>query len=221
VFLHQTSTLLDSPTIKQPSVITINFKSLHKTIQVKFNTTDPLNRILPMVCASLDLNPETTQFKLDGIPLDWTKRAADYLIGDNETVAVHQVQPTGRPSSKEKFSSPSTMSGSVTGSLSVGEDDVLVSGSSVGDSLSLGSGGGEGNEDHITLVLRGVSNSTKFRVGKMDRFEKLRNGYCKKFGLSENQVKLMFDGETLKLNSTPSNEEMDDEDIIDVKLVNK
>ena len=49
----------------------------------------------------------------------------------------------------------------------------------------------------------------------------MRDGYCKKVGLEVGKVKLKFDGEILKLNSTSQMIDMDDDDIIDVQISKK
>jgi hypothetical protein len=49
----------------------------------------------------------------------------------------------------------------------------------------------------------------------------LLEGYCKRFDLIVENVKLKFDGQTLKMKSTPISEDMDDDDIIDVQINTK
>ncbi|EFA78136.1 ubiquitin-like protein [Heterostelium album PN500] len=69
----------------------------------------------------------------------------------------------------------------------------------------------------LVLILRCEGNSHKFKLGKDDTFEKLLTGISKKIITPPNkQILLKFDGMNLNLKSTPNNEDMDDEDLIDV-----
>ncbi len=52
---------------------------------------------------------------------------------------------------------------------------------------------------------------------KNDPFRKLQEAFCEKRGLSVASTKFLFDGLQLLPTQTPEDQDMEDEDIIDVK----
>ena len=79
----------------------------------------------------------------------------------------------------------------------------------------------QSNGNMVTLIVRSKDEQTKFKIGGKDKFKKLFDGYCKRFNVQPNTIKFVFDGDTLDLDSTPEDEDMEDGDIIDVHAKKK
>jgi len=75
----------------------------------------------------------------------------------------------------------------------------------------------EGNPVFLRL-RRQDQEVDRFRIDKSSPFEKLYLFYCKKKGFQPDKVKFIFDGLPLNMRSTPDEEDMEDDDIIDVKV---
>jgi hypothetical protein len=56
-------------------------------------------------------------------------------------------------------------------------------------------------------------------AAKTDPLQKLHAGFCQALSLDPAKVKLLFDGEEVDLNSTPQDEDMDDEDSLDAVVL--
>lgn len=99
-------------------------------------------------------------------------------------------------------------------------NDIVISDPSLKPPTS--SQSSQSNANSVTLTVRSSKDEhTKFKIGGKDKFQKLFDGYCKKLGIQPNTIKFVFDGETLDLDSTPEDEDMEDGDIIDVHTKKK
>lgn len=76
----------------------------------------------------------------------------------------------------------------------------------------------EVDEDRITIQVRTNEKTYKFGIARTDTFQKLFDGFCSHTNLDPKTVKFIFDGEDLDLSSTPEDEDLEDDDLIDVKI---
>lgn len=76
----------------------------------------------------------------------------------------------------------------------------------------------EADADYVILRLRREGQEEKFRIDQDKQFQKLHDSYCQKKRLIPEKVKFIFDGLPLNMRSTPANEDMEDDDIVDVKV---
>ncbi len=77
----------------------------------------------------------------------------------------------------------------------------------------------EDRGEKISIQVRiGKEEVLKFNIGTKNTFEKLMNGISKKKGIPKEQFKLLFDGQSLKPNQTPEDLDMEDDDLIELKM---
>mmetsp|Transcript_23041 Transcript_23041/g.69082 ORF Transcript_23041/g.69082 Transcript_23041/m.69082 type:complete len:92 (-) Transcript_23041:39-314(-) len=73
--------------------------------------------------------------------------------------------------------------------------------------------------DQINLVVVNQTNGqTHFKVKKTTKFAKLITAFCSREGVSEDKVRLLYDGQRLNPNQTPADLDMEDGDQIDARL---
>lgn len=75
-----------------------------------------------------------------------------------------------------------------------------------------------GGENGIRIQVRTKEQTYKFEIQKTDTFQKLFDGFCKHTNLDPKTVSFIFDGDELDLTLTPEDEDLDDDDLIDVKI---
>mmetsp|Transcript_3510 Transcript_3510/g.10173 ORF Transcript_3510/g.10173 Transcript_3510/m.10173 type:complete len:93 (+) Transcript_3510:224-502(+) len=74
-------------------------------------------------------------------------------------------------------------------------------------------------KNHITLVVKDQNGSDlQFKVKGITKFEKIFAAYCERKGIQPAGIKFLFDGERLLSTSTPEQEKMADNDVIDAVL---
>jgi hypothetical protein len=75
--------------------------------------------------------------------------------------------------------------------------------------------------DTITLAIRvpGEEKPRQVRIKKTDKLEKIVAAFASKLQVPQSRVKLSFDGLVAPNTSTPEDLDMEDEDLIDLKLV--
>ncbi|KAL9981634.1 hypothetical protein ACROYT_G010366 [Oculina patagonica] len=78
----------------------------------------------------------------------------------------------------------------------------------------------EDEENKIEIKVQGNDADSKktFKVLKTDPLEKLMTAYCEFRKLPRSRLKFSFDGEVLKGGETPDQLDMEDEDVIDVRV---
>ena len=72
-------------------------------------------------------------------------------------------------------------------------------------------------EDAVTIIVRRKDDQKKFSLKKTDPFQKLFDGYCALTGVKPSSIRFIFDGDELDLSSSPEDEGMEHDDIVDVK----
>ncbi|KAJ7387395.1 Ubiquitin-2 like Rad60 SUMO-like [Desmophyllum pertusum] len=78
----------------------------------------------------------------------------------------------------------------------------------------------EDEENNIEIKVQGNDSDSKktFKISKTDPLEKLMTAYCEFRKLPRSRLKFSFDGEELKGGETPVQLDMEDEDVIDVRV---
>ncbi|XP_070552731.1 small ubiquitin-related modifier 3-like [Ptychodera flava] len=75
----------------------------------------------------------------------------------------------------------------------------------------------EGGSEHINLKVTGQDGTVvQFKIKRHTPLKKLMNAYCDRQGLRRNAIRFTFDGNPINEEDTPSQLEMEDDDIIDV-----
>jgi hypothetical protein len=95
-----------------------------------------------------------------------------------------------------------TMTESPTNTIAVVDDEVEDRGEKIGIN-----------------VRCGQTETLKFNLGMNDPFEKLINGVSKKKGLPKDKIKLVFDGSALNPKQTPEDLDMEDDDLVELKIL--
>lgn len=76
----------------------------------------------------------------------------------------------------------------------------------------------ENDENTVSIIVRNGDSTTPFKLDKNSMFQKLFDGACNHLKLDKSRVTFIFDGEPLDLEGTPEEEDMEDGDIVDVKI---
>jgi small ubiquitin-related modifier len=70
----------------------------------------------------------------------------------------------------------------------------------------------------VTLKLRNADGAeTIFKVKWTTKFSKIMEAYCKKFGLEQGGIRLVFDGSRLDEHESPESANLEDGDVIEVR----
>ena len=78
------------------------------------------------------------------------------------------------------------------------------------------SGAKKGEETHINIkVVNGAGNEVYFKIKKTTSLRKLMKAYCKREGLANGSVRFSFDGNRVTPDNTPTDLDMENEDVID------
>ncbi len=67
-------------------------------------------------------------------------------------------------------------------------------------------------------VVNAEGNEVFFKIKRSTTMKKLMDAYCKKNGMTRNQVRFLYDGKPLEEEKTPDDYEMDDDDVIDAMV---
>ncbi|EFC43296.1 predicted protein [Naegleria gruberi] len=73
----------------------------------------------------------------------------------------------------------------------------------------------EDKGEKITISIRWNDKTISVNIHERDKFQKLKKTVAKKFEVHPDQISFKFDGATLDLNSTPEDQAMESDDIID------
>jgi len=76
----------------------------------------------------------------------------------------------------------------------------------------------EANKIEIKVQGNDANSKKTFKISKTDPLEKLMAAYCEFRKLPRSKLKFLFDGEVLKGSETPLDLDMEDEDVIDVRV---
>ncbi|XP_078393738.1 NFATC2-interacting protein-like, partial [Cetorhinus maximus] len=78
-------------------------------------------------------------------------------------------------------------------------------------------------EDRICLRVRGVEKSSfqLITIGKAESMKRLMDDYKKRMGLPRCQMTFHFDGTELSESSTPQENDMESDDVIDVRVCSR
>lgn len=78
----------------------------------------------------------------------------------------------------------------------------------------------EPSAEHLSLrVVSSNGTEVFFKIRRSTRLEKLMAAYCQKMGVANpSSVRFVFDGQRVNPESTPSDLDMEDDDVIDVLL---
>lgn len=67
-------------------------------------------------------------------------------------------------------------------------------------------------------VVNAEGSEVFFKIKRSTLMKKLMDAYCKKSGMSRQQVRFLYDGKPLEDDKTPDDYDMDDDDVIDAMV---
>eukprot|EP01133_Synstelium_polycarpum_P012353 gene12353-14487_t len=167
------------------------------TTPMNFNLDTPLKNIVETFCLAKGLDPEGVQLKMFGLALDHHKTPRQADLYDQDQVDV-TIKPVSAPILTQSYGSlpPLEELNSLPPPPSSTADDT----------------------NKVVLNVRYNNIQYKFKISKTDAFEKLVSGLGKKVTLPPGKVIFKFDGQTLNQQSTPEDEDMEDDDLIDANI---
>jgi len=171
-----------------------------------FYTNSPLQKLIDLYCAAKNMDAELVQLKSFGLPLDPTKTPQQLELMDEDILDVF-IKEVKAPNIAPILDSIASSSSSTT--TPGGDNYSLSSSSSTLTNI-------QDDTPKIILQVRYNGQSYKFKIGTTEPFSKLLGALGKKIELpKDKKVLFKFDGSALKMESTPSSEDMEDEDLID------
>jgi len=189
------------------------------TLKFKVLQNEPLNKALRAYISHAKMNgiiePNTLTVKQYGLPLDASKTPQELELFSGDI--LHLFQPRNEfqenkgedeglpylPSLRELIPTAHVVEPMMKAAM----NSVLPERSNQDD-----------DEEEIVVKLRYKETTHKFRLKKNEPISKLRDGFCKKTNLKQQDVDLVFDGLTLKGNQSLEDADLQDDDLIDVKL---
>ncbi|KAK5584592.1 hypothetical protein RB653_006206 [Dictyostelium firmibasis] len=161
----------------------------------------PIQKLVDLYCSQKNLDVNTAQFKLYGLMLDSSKTPRELQLLDEDTleVGIKITKPVNLPldlSNNDNDDKSTTTTTTTTAPIDDGTPKVF-------------------------LQVRFENNVHKFRIGMSDPFSKLVTALTKKITTpipAGKKIVLKFDGGILNSNSTPEDEDMEDEFLIDALL---
>ncbi|GAM24995.1 hypothetical protein SAMD00019534_081700 [Acytostelium subglobosum LB1] len=165
------------------------------TQTMSINNNSPIKELVEKYCKAKHLDYENIQLKMYGFALEHSKTPMELDLFDGDTIDV-TIKEVEVPAELD-----------LTSSATLPMSDTPYQESNADDT------------NKLLLILRHEGTSHKFKIGKGDTFEKLLSGFQKKVTIpAGKKITLKFDGLALNLKSTPEDEDMDDDDLIDVSI---
>ncbi|EGC31442.1 hypothetical protein DICPUDRAFT_82685 [Dictyostelium purpureum] len=158
-----------------------------------------LQKLLDLYCGKKNLDSKTAQFKLYGLPLDSKKTPRDLDLLDDDILEV--TIKASEPAIPLDFNINTTSTTTTTTAAPV-DDDI----------------------PKVILKVSYEKQQHKFKIGKSDPFSKLILVLIKKIGITlpaDKKIVLRFDGMALNPSSTPEDEDMEDDFLIEAVLKDK
>ncbi|KAM9959552.1 hypothetical protein ACTFIR_000633 [Dictyostelium discoideum] len=158
----------------------------------------PIQKLVDLYCSQKNLDVNTAQFKLYGLMLDSSKTPRELQLLDDDTleVGIKITKPVNLPPELTSTTTTTTTTTTTAAPIDDGTPKVF-------------------------LQVRYENNVHKFRIGMADPFSKLVTALTKKIDTpipDGKKIVLKFDGVILNPNTTPEDEDMEDEFLIDAFL---
>jgi hypothetical protein len=172
-------------------------------IKFRLLKTDTFEKLSQAFCSCNKYALDSGALKWYGITLDKQQTPIDFDMNGEERIdfTFHTAVPPSSPLQND--SAPQTTSPSVAHTTAITPANLAPTTTA---------------SDAIVLKVRRGDSIQKFRIKTTDHMRKLLDGYCTKQKLDSSQVSLHFDGQPLSLTETPNDLDMEDGDLIDVKI---